>query len=196
MKAAGMVTAGGRSSRMHRDKALLKLGDRAMIERVIAALRAVTSSVSIIANDPLYEKFGLPVFSDTHKGFGPMEAIRTALLNTSAPRVALAGCDMPFVTSELFAFLIDEAERYDAVVPLDSKGRLEPLCAVYSTAVMNVVCRLIEKGDLKTARLFERINTRIVEFEEVRHLPHSELFFENINTPQDYARAIRLIERK
>lgn len=187
-----MVTAGGRSSRMRRDKALLKLGDTAMIERVIAALRPVTSSVSIIANDPLYEKFGLPVFSDTHQGLGPIEAIRTALCNTSAPRVALAGCDMPFVTTELFAFLIDQAERYDAVVPLDSEGRIEPLCAVYSTAVLSEVGRLIEKGDLKTARLFDLIKARIVEFEEVRHLPHSELFFENINTPRDYARAIRL----
>lgn len=196
MKAAGFVTAGGRSSRMHRDKALLELGDRTLIERVIAALRPVTSTVAIIANDPLYEKFGLPVFSDTHQGFGPLEAIRTALANTAAPRVALAGCDMPFVTSELFAFLIDQAERYDAVVPLDKERRLEPLCAVYSTGAMSAVCRLIETGDLKTARLFDMINARFVEFEEVRHLPHSELFFENINTPQDYDRAIRLVGEK
>ncbi|MEW6213279.1 MAG: NTP transferase domain-containing protein, partial [Acidobacteriota bacterium] len=57
MKAAGFVTAGGRSSRMQRDKALLKLGDLTLIERVISALRPVTSSVAIIANDPVYEKF-------------------------------------------------------------------------------------------------------------------------------------------
>ncbi|MEW6212482.1 MAG: molybdenum cofactor guanylyltransferase, partial [Acidobacteriota bacterium] len=123
----------------------------------------------------------------------PLEAIRTALANSREEKVALAGCDMPFVTSELFAFLLGQSEGYDAVVPLDEEGRLEPLCAVYSTAVMTEVCLLIERGDLKTARLFDLISARVVEFSELKNLRHSELFFENINTPQDYARAISLV---
>jgi molybdopterin-guanine dinucleotide biosynthesis protein A len=193
MKAAGFVTAGGRSSRMQRDKALLKLGGLTMIERVIGALQPVASSIAIIANDPVYEKFDLPVFADTNKGIGPLEAIRTALANSRQEKAVVAGCDMPFVTSELFAYLLDQAQGYDAVVPLDAEGRIEPLCAVYSTAAMSEVCRLIERGDLKMAHLFDAIHARVIEFSELRNLPRSELFFENINTPEDYARAINLI---
>src|SRR6266404_3694915 len=81
-EAAGFVTAGGRSSRMGKDKAWLELAGRPMIEHVIAALQPVTSSVSIVANDIEYTRLGLPVFADSQAGIGPLEAIRTTLKNT------------------------------------------------------------------------------------------------------------------
>src|SRR5258705_9801290 len=115
MEAAGFVTAGGRSSRMGTDKAWLELGGRAMIERVIAALAPVASPVAIIGNDPRYSRLGLQVFADINVGVGPLEAIRTALANSSTERVVLAGCDLPFVTSELFSFLLNVEGKHQAV---------------------------------------------------------------------------------
>src|SRR5215218_4240799 len=103
MNVEGFITAGGLSSRMGSDKALLEIRGRAMIEHVIAALRPVTTGVAIIANDPSYARLGLPVFRDSRAGLGPLEAIRTGLSNARAPRIVLAACDLPFVTSELFS---------------------------------------------------------------------------------------------
>src|SRR5215210_3145272 len=133
MDVAGFVTAGGRSSRMGRDKAWLDVGGQTMIERVISALAPATSSINIIANSADYKRLGFPVFADTNIGIGPMEAIRTAIANASTSRVVLVGCDMPFVTTELFSFLLSIVGACEAIVPIGPDGRLEPLCAVYST---------------------------------------------------------------
>lgn len=180
---------------MGSDKAWLELGGQAMIERVIAAVAPVTSSVAIIANDPHYERLGLPVFADTNRGVGPLEAIRTALVNSSTLRVVLAGCDLPFVTSELFSFLLGLEGGHQTVVPLSREGLLEPLCAVYSTESLAVVTELIASGERKVQRLFDRVPTRFLAFAEISHLPGAELFFENVNTRQEYFRAVQLLDR-
>jgi molybdenum cofactor guanylyltransferase len=196
MKADGFVTAGGKSSRMGRDKAWLELGGMTLIERVVAALRPVTERVTIIANRPEYARLGLPVVADTQPGVGPLEAIRTALANSRQPRVALAGCDLPFVTAQLFAHLLRVADDPQAVVPLDGGGRLEPLCAIYSTAALGAVSELIAAGERKVSRLFDRVPTRFVTFDEICHLDGAAFFFENINSPADYGRAVERLTRR
>ena len=177
---------------MGKDKAWLELGGQTLIERVIAALKPVTVSVAIIANSPEYERLGLPVYADTNTGIGPLEAIRTALVNASAPRVLLVGCDLPFLTPELFSFLLGIEGPYEAIVPVGPDERLEPLCAVYSVESLATVTRLIEEGGRKVSLLFERARTRLVPFKEMRHLAGSELFFENVNTPEEYLRAVEV----
>lgn len=195
MKVSGFVTAGGRSSRMGKDKAWLELDGQTMIGRVIAALKPVSADLSVIANSPEYERLGLPVYSDTNIGIGPLEAIRTALANSNAPRVLLVGCDMPFVTAELFSFLLSQKGDYRAIVPVGADGRLEPLCAVYSTDALPQVTRLIESGERKVSLLFEQIRTRRVAFAESGRLPGAELFFKNVNTPEEYALALEAMRK-
>jgi molybdopterin-guanine dinucleotide biosynthesis protein A len=195
IEVSGFVTAGGQSSRMGTDKAWLELGGQTMIERVIAALKPVAASVAIIANSPEYGRLGLPVYADTNVGIGPLEAIRTALANAGAPRALLVGCDLPFVTPELFAFLLGLQGRHQAVVPVGADERLEPLCAVYSAEALPRLTRLIESGARKVSLLFEQVPTRFAHFSEMSHLPGARLFFENVNTPQEYARAVETLRK-
>ena len=180
---------------MGTDKAWLEIGGQSMIERVIAALTPVTAGVSIIANDPEYVRLGLPVFADTHEGVGPLEAIRTALANTTLPRAFLVGCDLPFVTPELFMYLLSVLDNNQVVVPVGPDGKLETLCAIYCKEMLPIVSELITGGERKVRRLFDRVATCFVEFEELRHLTGSELFFENINSPADYSRVIEFTSR-
>lgn len=208
IKASGFITAGGRSSRMGRDKAWLEIAGRPMIEHVIAALQPVTSSLAIIANHEKYKRLGFPVIADTNPGIGPLEAIRTALANSLTPFVVLTGCDMPFVTSELFAFLLNIANQQQqktpdsrlqtpdlplAIAPLNEEGKLEPLCALYSTKALEAVTHLIDSGVRKVSCLYERIPARLVSFDEIKHLQNAQLFFENINMPEEYERAVKKI---
>lgn len=174
---------------MGKDKAWLDLGGRPMIEYVIRALAPVTTTVAIIANSPEFARLGFPVFADTQTGIGPLEAIRTALCNSLTSTVALVGCDLPFVTSELFKLLLSVPGDHHATVPVGVDRKLEPLCAIYRTEALPVVTDLIARGERKISLLFNRVPTRLVPFDELRHLAGSELFFENINTPEDYARA-------
>jgi molybdopterin-guanine dinucleotide biosynthesis protein A len=189
VETSGFVTAGGLSSRMAKDKAWLDLGGQSMIERVIAALTPVSASVSIIANDPVYSQLGLPVFIDKLRGIGPLEAIRTALTNTRFRQVLLVGCDLPFVTSELFRYLLRVQDNSEIVVPVGPDEQLEPLCAIYCQTVLPRVEELIESGERKVRSLFAMATTRFVAFNELQHLHGSDLFFENVNTPSDYSRA-------
>ena len=180
---------------MGTDKAWLELGGHAMIERVIAALAPVASPVAIIANDTRYARLGLQVFADFNTGVGPLEAIRTALANSRASRVVLVGCDLPFVTTELFSFLLNLEAADQAVVPLSRDGLLEPLCAVYPRVALAAVTELIASGERKVSRLFDRVPTRLVPFDEFSSLRGSALFFKNINTPDEFTAAAGFFDR-
>ena len=189
MDVHGFVTAGGRSSRMGKDKAWLEIDGRPMIQRVVEELRRVTPAVTVIANDPEYDRLGLPVLADLNPDIGPLEAIRVALAASLAPRVLLVACDLPFVTAEFLEFLLDRVESHQAVVPLNSDGRLEPLCAIYSTEALEPVTELIRNGERKVSRLLDRVRTRLIPFEDLGQLAGAERFFINVNTPEDYSRA-------
>jgi molybdopterin-guanine dinucleotide biosynthesis protein A len=189
--ATGFITAGGRSSRMGIDKAWLEIEGQSLIERTLASVRAVTSSVAIIANTEGYGSLGVPVFVDSHQGVGPLEAVRVALSNTETNRVLLVACDLPFLTPELFSFLLSIPSKNQAVVPLSADNQIEPLCAIYCKNSLHAVETLIEQGERKMAKLFEKVPTRFVEFKEIRELDGANLFFENINTPEDHNRALR-----
>ena len=188
MDVHGFVTAGGLSSRMGQDKAWLEIDGRPMIQRVIEELLCVTPTVSVIANDSEYGRLGLPVLADLNAGVGPLEAIRVALAGSLAPRVLLVACDLPFVTAEFLRFLVDRAEGAQATAPLNSEGQLEPLCATYSTDLLDQVTLLIGGGDRKVSRLFDRVRARLIPFEDLSHLAGAERFFINVNTPEDYVR--------
>jgi molybdopterin-guanine dinucleotide biosynthesis protein A len=185
---SGFVAAGGLSSRMGGDKAWLQLDGRPMIQRVIDTLTAVASPISIIANTGPYETLGLPVYRDANLGVGPLEAIRVALATARSQRVIVLACDLPLVRPSLFEFLLSLPGEYQAIVPVGPDGHLETLCAVYSTKAVQTVSTLISEGRRMVRLLYERIETRRVEFEEFCSLAGSETFFENVNTPEDYER--------
>jgi molybdopterin-guanine dinucleotide biosynthesis protein A len=192
-EAMGFVTAGGKSSRMGRNKAWLELGGRPLVGRAIDSLKPVCPLIAIIANEPGFDGLGLPVFADEAPGTGPLEAIRTAIRYSPTPFVMLVGCDLPFITSALLRFLLEMPGDWDAIVPLDRDRRVEPLCAVYSTRLAPVVTELIDRGARKGSSLIEVARTRSVGFDEISHLDGSGHFFDNINTPDDYRRAVGMV---
>ena len=173
------------------DKAWLEIEGQPLIERTLASVRAATTSVAIIANTEGYGSLGVPVFADTYQGVGPLEAVRVALSNTQTNRILLVACDLPFLTAELFSFLLSIPSASQAIVPLSADNQIEPLCAIYCKNSLEAVEKLIEHGHRKMARLFDLVPTRFVEFQEIRELDGAHLFFENINTPEDYDRALR-----
>jgi molybdopterin-guanine dinucleotide biosynthesis protein A len=192
MDVMGFVTAGGRSSRMGRDKAWLDLGGRPMITYVMDSLRPVVKELAVIANGDEYEVLGVPVFQDLNKGIGPIEAVRVALAGSQYDRVILSGCDLPFVTTELFTYLLNHAGKYQSVVPLGPDNKPEPLCAVYSRSALPEVQRMIEAGQFKISPLYDLVDTLFIPFADLSGLAGFDLFFENINTHEQYSRALAL----
>jgi molybdopterin-guanine dinucleotide biosynthesis protein A len=191
MSTAGFVTAGGRSARMGCDKSWLQLAGRPMIERVTEALAPAVVDLAVIANSDEYSRLPYQIIRDQNTGVGPLEAFRVALANTRHHLNIIVACDLPFVTTSLFRFLLKSAEGYDAVIPSSADGKVEPLCSVLDSSLLPLVSELISRGHRKVTDLFDRANTRIVGFEELSSLPGSDSFFTNVNTPEDYERVVR-----
>ncbi len=95
---AGFVLAGGRSSRMGRDKALLPLDGRTLIDRVAGLVQRAAGNVTLIAPEGRY--MGYPVIPDLIANQGPLGGLYTALSATKASWNLLVACDMPGVTLE------------------------------------------------------------------------------------------------
>ena len=107
-----------------------------------------------------------------------------------AGRICSLVClDLPFVTAALFTRLASLRDDFEAVAAIQSDDRPQPLCALYrTTPCLPVAEMLINSGERRPVALLQSIRTRWVPFSELEDLPGAQRFFDNINTPQDYAR--------
>ena len=96
-KITGIILAGGVSRRLgYRNKALLKIGHKSVIEHIIAALAEVTEDILLITNSPgEYEHLGLPMFEDILPGSGSLGGIYTGLKVSKTHHNLIVACDIP-----------------------------------------------------------------------------------------------------
>lgn len=189
--ATAIVLAGGRSSRMGRPKALLPFGGRPLITHIIAALRQRFAGVLIVAApDQDLPLLGADVVRDEVPGQGPVAGILYGLQAARHDVCFVTSCDSACVDLQFVSHLLSLSEGYDVVVPRWD-GRLQPLHAVYRRSVVPLLRAQLANGELRPVFLFDRVRTRYVPEEEVRRFdPEGTMFF-NVNTPADYAEALR-----
>lgn len=184
------VLAGGKSSRMGKNKALLSLNGKTLIEHVISAALAVTDFVQVITNTPReYAFLELPMLGDVIENIGPLGGIYTALKHCRTQHCLIIACDLPIISVELLQFLAENAGTSD-IFAIDAGRGVEPLCAIYSTACLHAIEKQIAEKDYKVARLFERVDARVVRFHPTHSL-YSENLFYNVNTPEDFEKLLR-----
>jgi molybdenum cofactor guanylyltransferase len=185
----GAILAGGRSSRLGTNKALVTLGGRPIIRRVLSALTAALPETMIIAADPgVYAELGVPVLPDRQAGAGPLGGVYTALLESRNPHVFCIACDMPFAHPAVIAALAARAAEADVVVPESATG-LEPLHAVYARDCLPVLAALLASGERRVTALFARVRVCRVPAADLLALDPSGRAFDNVNTPEELARA-------
>jgi molybdenum cofactor guanylyltransferase len=195
---AGFVQAGGRSSRMGTDKAWLEIEHRPMIERALTEVRPIVNSLSIIVNaanphlqryENMARSYDAKVIHDLHNHCGPLGGIDTALTSCERDQSALIlACDMPFITKEFFAFLVDlhQREANQLTLPVDQEERLQPLAGVYSTTCLPAIEEMLKANELRVDNLCRRVKTRRVAFDEFASLANAERLFVNINSMEEY----------
>ncbi|MCM4158292.1 molybdenum cofactor guanylyltransferase [Antarcticibacterium flavum] len=181
------VLAGGKSSRMGRDKGLTLLNGRPMVSYVLKALSKTKIPVKIIANDREYENFNIPVYSDIVAEKGPMGGLFTALSHTKAEAVFLISCDMPLVTAEAIVQLLEFSGK-ERIVAVTVQGRINPLFAIYPVILKEEVEKRIREGNLKmTDFILENKHTLVPSI--VEKFPE---IFQNVNTPEE----LKMTEKK
>jgi molybdopterin-guanine dinucleotide biosynthesis protein A len=197
----GFILAGGKSSRMRRDKRFLRLGEKTFVERAVAALAPIATKISLVVaaassnRDFEFEKtFPARVVADVFPNCGALGAIHAALFHAETEWAALLACDLPFASGELFERLAKIARGAPrataAIVPIQPDGRLQPLCALYRAGLcLNAATKLLEenqKSPPAARRLIEAVAAQCIEFSEIADLPDAERFFINVNTPEEF----------
>ena len=186
------VQAGGESSRMGQDKALMPFLGRPLIQRVTDRLAPIADEVIVTTNHPEdYRFLGLPLFPDLKPGRGALGGLYTALSSATCESVAVVACDMPFASVSLIeaASRLLIQEEADVVIP-DSGGGLEPMHAVYRRETcVPAIEAAIEADKWKLISWFPDVKVRILQPDEVKTYDPSGLAFWNLNTPEEFAEA-------
>jgi molybdopterin-guanine dinucleotide biosynthesis protein A len=178
--AAAIILAGGHSRRMRREKALLTVCGRTLIESLIDQLRPVFPNILVSAGER--EKFaflGLPVVVDEAPGQGPLPAILTALRASPCQTNFIVACDIPVVRLPFVREILALAHDSEIVVPRHGDGKFEPLFAAYDRGIAPVIARQIAAGNLRISSLFETCRTAFVAMD-------GQAWFRNLNTREEY----------
>lgn len=200
---AGYVLAGGASSRFGKDKALVEFGGKPMLARMLDVMREGTEcGPFIIGAEEKYGHFGVKCVKDRWPGEGPLGGIITALLytleNQQACRMNLIlGCDLPFLAREWLEDLCKRSEKSAAsvVVPQSPAG-LEPLCACWRTDAVDVLQGVFDRGVRKVTEGIASLRAEVLDEREWKRFDNEGRLFWNMNTPDDYERARRILEKE
>jgi len=192
----GFILVGGQSARMGRDKSQLVFGSQTGVDHIAKALRTLTSTVRLVGNRENHP--GFDNIPDTFERWGALGGIHAALEACKSEWAVIAACDLPLVTAALFARLwqltLKGREAFDAIVPIQSDERPQPLCAIYRRqSCLTVATSLIALDEHKPRALLASVRTRWVEFAEISDLPGAQNFFLNVNTPNDYEQATNIM---
>jgi molybdopterin-guanine dinucleotide biosynthesis protein A len=200
MNTDGIVLAGGKSSRLRRDKRLETVGDRSLLERVINVVNSVSSKIIIVkANGRVFPHLivgpRLRIVTDIYPEGGALGGLYTGLVASNSFHNLVVAADMPFLSYSLLRYMIDIAEGYDAVVPRHGE-RFDPLHAVYSKRCLIPIERMLEQGTLKIQEVFPSLRVKYLEAQEIERFDPKFLSLFNVNTESDLAKARKLAERE
>lgn len=194
---AGFILAGGESSRMRRDKALLELDGVPLLVRTARLVESIVGPATVVGNPENYRSFGLRVVADDWPSAGPLGGIATALRASNAAWNLVVACDLPYLTRAWLAYLISRAlaSDADAALPMNVRGA-EPLCAMYHKRCEPAIRAALEEGTRKVTDGLEGVRVEYIEPVAWKAFDSSGLLFKNMNSPEDYEEArARLSER-
>lgn len=201
MKAQGMsavILAGGKSSRMGKNKLLLSLGDMPLIGHLIHTVTGMFTECIVVTDTPeAYAQYPVRLTQDiiicAEKN--SLTGIHAGLTAAKHDYSLVIGGDMPFVQASVLEHLCRCAEGYDVAIIRDGP-HFQPLCAVYHKNCLPHIEALLRAGRFKILGFFPHVRVRFVEMGDILPLDPEGITFFNVNTPGDYARALAFLAEK
>ena len=190
MKVTGVIQAGGQSTRMGgRPKALIELGGRPIIERVVAALAPAVDAMLVVTNTPeLYAFLELPMIADVYPDHGSLGGIYSGLKAAPGEAAFTVACDMPFLNPDVVRLVVARASQGDIVIPRVGH-QLETMHAAYAKACLPHIEERLLAGQLKIVEFFERVLVVEIAEADVARFRDPRVVFMNVNTPDELERA-------
>ena len=192
-KYGAIILAGGRSSRMGKDKASLKISGKSMIERLLLELSPIVAQIVVIRapgqtipNIPKELKDRTHIGWDSVKDRGPLQGIVDALplLNSEIDKVFLLTCDLPYITTNWFQTLKDVMTDEFDMVCTEENEIINPLLAIYRRPVLEPASKLISEGKRRPISLWE--GWRMARLSAPNETPW---ICRDVNTPEEFKKA-------
>ncbi len=178
----GLILAGGRSSRMGRDKATLKVSGESLFERILRVMQDLFTTVLIAGDRPDLARPDVPCYPDLYPG-SALGGIYTGLVEAQTPLVFVSACDMPYPDPHLIRRILLHREGYDVVVPRTPDG-LEPLFAMYRKSCLASIYEMLRSGEYRVYDFYPQVRVRYLGVEEL--VSGWEWSLMNVNTPEQY----------
>jgi molybdopterin-guanine dinucleotide biosynthesis protein A len=190
----GIILSGGLSSRMGTDKALLRIGDRTIIERTRELMSNVFENILLSTNDfESYQFLGLPMILDFYKGHGPLSGIHAALVASKTDRNFILSCDLPMMSEEMIRHIIENKTVQPISIP-SANERMQHLCGIYRKSLVPVIANILSdsihlkkengKSAASVKQLIEKAGVEIIETKDLSFL-NEDVFF-NMNSKDDF----------
>jgi molybdopterin-guanine dinucleotide biosynthesis protein A len=188
---AAIILAGGRSKRMGKNKALLRLPGNpslSFIEQLSSTLSSLCPEVLIVARDEAdAANYVLPhvrVITDRVPDHGPLMGLYSGLNAIHAQRALIVAVDMPFVQPALIAFLLSQSSSDELLVPRIANIP-QVLLAVYPRSILPAIESCLEQGRHDLRALLEVAPVHYIEEDQLRRVDPTLQSFININTPEE-----------
>lgn len=182
----GVILAGGESSRMGSNKALLPYRGGRFIESIHRLLAQIFDEVLLVTNTAeQYDFLPCRKVADIYPGRGALAGLHAALQQSRTSHIFAVACDMPYLNGELIKRLGGWRERGDVVIPHGEMGP-EPLHAVYGKRCLDPMERALLQGRRRIVSFFPEVRVWHVPAASIAEFdPHFDSF-KNINTPKEY----------
>ncbi|WP_372947445.1 molybdenum cofactor guanylyltransferase [Mariniphaga sp.] len=178
MEVTAIILAGGKSSRMGREKGLAGFNGKPLVQSAIDVCKQITSEIFISTGNADYSRFGFPLIPDNFREHGPIGGIEAGLTAAKTSGILVCPCDMPGISLEILKRILHQTEGKRAVVAASVQGKVFPVLGWYSKTALSVVQKQIEKGDFKLMALLNELQAETVVVADDEALL-------NINYPHD-----------
>jgi molybdopterin-guanine dinucleotide biosynthesis protein A len=188
-----IALAGGKSTRLGRNKLVETVGEKMLLHRVLDVLSVLGREVIIVAskNIPLPDISSYPqarIVDDIYPGRGLLGGIYTGLVASESDCSFVVASDMPFLNVNLLQHMLSLADGAD-LVAFREGDRFEPLHAVYSRRCLDALAGLMQHENARILEIVDSVKTRYLPPEDLAAMDPMRLSFFNINTENDLTRA-------
>lgn len=192
---SAIILAGGNSSRLGRDKALVSIYNSSTIIRtIVEKLQVISDDVIIATNGQRYTDLGVKLTSDIYLNNGPLAGLHSGLLAAKYSHALVVACDMPFLNVNLLSYMVSQPLDYDVLVP-KMEGWLEPLHAIYSRQCIWPIERMLKDHRLKMYDFLDTVAIKYIFKDTIKMFDPQYRSFFNINSPNALEEAIDLVGR-
>jgi molybdopterin-guanine dinucleotide biosynthesis protein A len=180
------VLAGGKSTRMGRDKAFLPWAHGTLLSHATELLGTVAPNVLIVGDAKKFGSYG-DVVEDIYRDHGPLGGIHAALSRTTTDLNLMLAVDLPLIEARFLQFMVGLAQGTDALITVPRSGGVsQPLCAIYRREFAKSAEQALQAGRNKIDPLFATVKTRIIEEDEFTRAGFAPAMFRNLNTPGEW----------